>query len=178
MKERKEKPMHGIGFRFMALMFKVRDAVNPPEPFLKETGMKEGDIILDYGCGPGSFVIAAAKIVGEKGKVYAVDFHPRAIKVVTKKAEKNGYRNIETIKTDCETGLKKNSIDIVIMYDVIHMLKEPENILTEMQRVLKKDGILSVTNPHLREKDIISKVEGNSKFKLAEKSEKTYSFTS
>jgi len=178
MEKNREKPMNTIGFRFMALMFKVRDAVNPPEEFLKETGMKEGDNILDYGCGPGSFVIPAAKIVGEKGKVYAVDIHPRAVKVVAKKAEKKGLGNIETIKTCCETGLKKNSIDIVIMYDVIHMLKEPENILTEMQRVLKKEGILSVTNPHLREKDIITKIEENSKFKLAEKGKKTYSFTS
>ncbi len=178
MTERKEKPMHDIGFRVMALMFKVRDAFSQPEQFLKETGMKEGDKILDYGCGPGSFVIPAAEIVGEKGKVYAVDIHPRAIKVVAKKAEKKGLGNIETIKTSCETGLKKNSIDIVIMYDVIHMLKESENILTEMQRVLKKDGLLSVANPHLREKDIISKVEENSKFKLTEKGEKTYSFTS
>ncbi len=174
--KRKDKPMAGTGFRFMAFMFKFRDMVNPLEKYLKETTMKEGDKILDYGCGPGSFVFPAAEIVGENGKVYATDLHPLAINMIDKKANKKEITNIETIQTNCATGLASNSIDIVLMYDVIHMLKEPKEIFAEIDRVMKPEGILSVTNPHMRERDIITKIVENSDFKLVKQGEKTFSF--
>ena len=166
----------GIGFRFMAFMFRFRDIFNPPEKFLKEAKMKEGDKILDYGCGPGSFVFPAAKIVGENGKVYAADIHPVAIKTIEKRAKKRKMTNIEAIQTNCATRLSSKSIDIILMYDVIHMFKKPDEIFEEMHRVLKQEGILSVANPHIRERDIISKIENNSNFSLADKNNKNYTF--
>lgn len=177
MKEkRKDKPIAGIGFRFMAFMFKFRDMVNPPEKFLIETKMKEGDKILDYGCGPGSFVFPAAEIVGKNGKVYATDLHHLAINMINKKASKKGITNIETIQTNCATGLTSKSIDIVLMYDVIHMFKEPKEIFVEIHRIMKPIGILSVSNPHMRERDIITKIVENGDFKLVKQGEKTFSF--
>ncbi len=168
--------MAGIGFKVMAFMFKFRDMVNSPKKYLKEVEMKEGDKILDYGCGPGSFVFPAAEIVGENGKVYATDLHPLAINMIDKKARKKGITNIETIQTNCVTGLTSKSIDVVLMYDVIHMFKEPKEIFVEIHRVLKPEGILSVTNPHMRERDIITKIVENSEFKLVKQGEKTFSF--
>lgn len=62
------------------------------------------------------------------------------------------------------------------MYDVIHMFKEPKEIFTEMHRVLKPKGILSVCNPHIKERNIITLVEENSDFKLTIKGNKTLTF--
>ncbi|NHK30991.1 MAG: class I SAM-dependent methyltransferase [Asgard group archaeon] len=174
--KRKDKPMSGIGFRLMSLMFQFRDLINPPEKHLKETKMKEGDKILDYGCGPGSFVFSAANIVGEKGKVCAVDLHPLAIKMINKKAVKKELTNIETIQTNCITGLTSKSIDIVLMYDVIHMFNDPIEIFREIHRIIKPNGLLSICNPHMKEKNIIKKIEENSNFKLTSKGDKTFSF--
>ncbi len=56
------------------------------------------------------------------------------------------------------------------------MFKKPDEIFEEMHRVLKQEGILSVANPHIRERDIISKIENNSNFCLADKNNKTYTF--
>jgi len=177
MRERKtDNPIDAVGFRFMSFMFKFRDLVKPPKKFLIETGMKNGDKILDYGCGPGSFVFPAAKIVGKEGKVYAADIHPLAIEIINKKARKKEIKNIETIQTNCATGLPSKSIDIILLYDVIHMFKEPKEIFTEMHRVLKPKGILSVCNPHIKEKNIVTLVEENSDFKLTTKGNKTLSF--
>ena len=173
---RKDKPMNGVGFRFMSFMFKFRDLVIPPKKLLIETGMKEGDKILDYGCGPGSFVFSAAKIVGKEGKVYAADMHPLAIEIINEKARKKEIKQIETIQTNCDTGLPSKSIDIILLYDVIHMFKEPKEIFTEMHRVLKPKGILSVCNPHIKERNIVSLIEENSNFKLTVKGDKTLSF--
>lgn len=55
---------------------------------------------MDYGCGIGSFTFPAASLVGEKGKVYALDKQPVAIKGVEEKAKKEGFLNIATILSD------------------------------------------------------------------------------
>jgi len=43
------------------------------EIFLAEIGIRKGQIVLDFGCNEGNYTIPAARIIGEKGKVYAID---------------------------------------------------------------------------------------------------------
>ncbi|MDP2720185.1 MAG: hypothetical protein U1D67_05650 [Dehalococcoidia bacterium] len=62
-----------FGFRLMSLEFKLRDFVRPRDSILKEVGIKTGFKVLDYGCGPGAYVIAVAELVGGTGKIYALD---------------------------------------------------------------------------------------------------------
>ena len=170
------KPMNSFAFRSMALMFKVRDLFNRPEKYLKEATITEGKIVLDYGCGPGSFVFPASEMVGNLGKIYAVDIHPTAIKMIDKKVKRKNITNIVTIQTDCATNLPNNYVDVVLLYDIIHMLNNIDEILTELTRILKPEGILSVSNPHMKEENIILKITNNNQFKLFNNGEKTFSF--
>lgn len=94
MNEQKDKPMSNIAFRFMSLGFRLRDWFTNPSKVLARIGIKERQTVLDFGCGPGSYTIPAARIVGEKGRVYALDIHPLAIKTVEKKARKQRLTNI------------------------------------------------------------------------------------
>jgi hypothetical protein len=48
----------------MAFTFKIRDFFRPRRDIVKEVGIKEGFHVLDYGCGPGSYVTAVAELVG------------------------------------------------------------------------------------------------------------------
>ncbi|MHA1751653.1 MAG: SAM-dependent methyltransferase, partial [Candidatus Helarchaeota archaeon] len=64
--------MSELGFKMMAFFFRIRDLFSPPIKKIKLLNIKKGSIILDYGCGPGSFSIAAAQLVGNTGKVYAL----------------------------------------------------------------------------------------------------------
>lgn len=164
------------GFKVMAFLFKIRDKRNPPKELLEEAGVKKGKQVVDYGCGPGSFVFPTAEMVGPKGKVIAIDKHPLAIQTIEKQSERKGLTNIQTILTDCDTKISSESIDIVLLYDVIHLFKEPKRILTEMYRVLKRSGLLSVSNPHMKKEDILKKIVENSDFKLVKQGEKTFSF--
>jgi len=63
-------------FRFMTLALKIRDIFKSPVNVLKEANIKVGDTVLDFGCGPGSYSLAAAKLSGESGKIYSLDKHP------------------------------------------------------------------------------------------------------
>ncbi len=169
--------MSSIWFRLMALEFKIRDYRKPRANILKEVGIKQGFQVLDFGCGPGGYVLPASKLVGETGEVHALDVTPLAIKMVKGLIEKNGLKNVETILSDCATGLPDKSLDVVMLYDVLHGLEDKQAVLKELHRVLKPDGLLSFNDHHLKEPDIILMVTGSKLFKLLKKDEYTYSFS-
>lgn len=53
----------------------------PPDQTLRKLGIKEGEIIADIGCGIGYFTLPASKMVGEKGKIYAMDISAEMLQV-------------------------------------------------------------------------------------------------
>ena len=159
--------MSNFHFKLMAFGFKFRDMFMPPKKLVEQAGIKPGFHVLDYGCGSGSYSIASAEIVGESGRVYALDIQPLAVKMVKDKVRKKGLKNIDTILSDCATGLPDESIDFVILYDIYHELSKPESILQELHRVLKPDGKLSFSDHHLKEG--ANQIESKGLFKLSEK---------
>ncbi len=135
--------------------------------------VKEGQTFLDYGCGTGSFTIPAARMVGTRGKVYALDCFPRQLEIVEEKSRKEGLTNIETIPSDRKTGLPDECIDIIWMCDVLHEVKERRAVLEELHRVLRKEGILAIYDG-MRER-ILNYTEGL--FFLTMKDGKLHKFT-
>ena len=169
--------MSDFHFRFMSLGYKFRDLMLPRKNVLDEIGIVVGSCVLDYGCGPGSYSVIAAEMVGAAGKVYALDIHPLAIQRVQNIAAKKRLTNIETISSDCATGLGNNSVDVVLLYDIFHGLSAPDAALEELHRVLKSDGILSFTDHHMKENEIVSGVTDRGLFKLLRKGKTTYNFS-
>ncbi len=168
--------MSDFDFQFMSLGYKFRDFFLPRMNILKEVGIKLGFNVLDYGCGPGSYIIPLAKLVGESGKVYAFDIHPLAIQKVQDIASKKQLANVETILSDCKTGLPDNTLDAVLLYDAFHHLSAPDLVLKELYRVLKPDGILSFGDHHISKKEIMAGVINNRLFRLSRKGQRTYTF--
>ena len=80
-------PEPDLHFRAMFLTYKLRDFFFPRINILREVGIRPGFYVLDYGCGPGSYIVATAELVGESRRIYALDIHP-----------------VETILSDCKAG--------------------------------------------------------------------------
>jgi len=171
-----DKPVSNFHFKLMSFGFKFRDLFLPRKNILKEVGIKPEFHVLDYGCGPGDYIIAAAELVGKSGKIYALDIHPLATQTVQNIASKKRLTNVETICSDCKTGLPDNSVDVVLLYDTFHMLNDSYGVLEELHRVLKSNGILSFSDHHLKEDEIISKMTDKSLFRVLTKGNRTYSF--
>jgi ubiquinone/menaquinone biosynthesis C-methylase UbiE len=171
-----DKPMPNVSFRLMSFVFKIRDSLKPRRDILTEADLKPGLCVLDYGCGPGSYTVIAAELVGATGKVYALDIHPLASKRVQNLASKKGLTNIETILSDCATGLETGSVDVVLLYDAFHLLGDPNAVSQELHRVLRPGGMLSFSDHHMKEDEIVSKVTKTGLFRLLRKGEKTHSF--
>ena len=145
------KPKSNLDFKLMALMYKFRDLRLPRINILNEVGIKSGFSVLDYGCGPGSYIVPLAKLVGTSGKIYALDIHPVAIEKIRNMSLKKGLVNVNTIHSDCQTGLPDNSINVILLYDIFHDLSNKNEVMKELHRILKPDGILSFSDHHLKE---------------------------
>jgi ubiquinone/menaquinone biosynthesis C-methylase UbiE len=165
-----------IHFRLMAFGFWFRDLFNPPENKLREAGINPGERVLDFGCGPGSYSLAAARMVGESGEVYALDIHPLAIKSVTRKALRKGLRNIISVFPDNDSPFQDKCLDVILLYDVFHEVKAKDKVMTALYRMLCDNGVLSFSDHHLGEKEIVDAVTQGGYFKLVKKGKKTYTF--
>ena len=168
--------MANVWFQLMAWEFKIRDYFRPRMDIVGEVGLTTGFKVLDYGCGPGGYVLPVSQTIGESGRLYALDALPIAIEMVKKIISKNQLKNVETILSDCSTGLPKDELNAVLLYDTFHDLEDQKAVLIELSRVLKPDGILSFSDHHLKENEIISGVTGSGLFELQKKSAHTYTF--
>jgi ubiquinone/menaquinone biosynthesis C-methylase UbiE len=170
------KPKSNLDFKLISLAYKFRDVFFPRIKILGEAEIKPGSYVLDYGCGPGGYIIPLVKLVGEEGKIYVLDFHPLAIRRAQRIASDNRLKNMETIYSNCKTGLPDNSLDMVLFYDTFHDLDAPNEVLKELYRVLKPNGILSFSDHHMKENEIVSKISNGGLFRLLRKGKRTYSF--
>jgi ubiquinone/menaquinone biosynthesis C-methylase UbiE len=114
-----------------------------PEKELSKLSISNGQTVLDFGCGIGSFTLPLAHLVGAGGKVFALDREPSALKVVRRAAKRKGLTQIETILSDHDTGLPARSVDLALFIGVLPHLEDAMPVLAELHRVLKPGGILA-----------------------------------
>lgn len=176
MKKTEEKPQSGISFKGMAVMFKVRDLLAPRKNVVKEAGIRPGHHVLDFGCGPGGYIYPASKLAGPTGTIYALDVNHLALESVRKIAAQKKINNLITILSNNKTSLPDTSIDVVLLYDVFHQLKNRDDVLKELHRVLKPNGTLSMSDHHMKRTAIISDITGGGLFRLFKKGKKVYNF--
>jgi ubiquinone/menaquinone biosynthesis C-methylase UbiE len=132
---------------------------------LIRTGIREDQVVLDFGCGSGNYSIPAAKIVRDKGKVYALDKDAYKLRELARRAKSDGLNNIETIETGGEpnSGLEDSSVDAVLLYDIFWYFPVTDptlaRLLKEAYRVLRDDGLLSVFPEHVEIEELRQEIE-------------------
>lgn len=114
-----------------------------PEAVVDELELDEGITVADFGCGSGYFSLPIAKKIGE-GTVYSFDILPQSLESVESRAKTQGITNIVGQRANLEkpegSKLPEQSVDWVIMKDMLFQNKDKAAILKEAQRVLKGKG--------------------------------------
>ncbi|MBN2223268.1 MAG: class I SAM-dependent methyltransferase [Deltaproteobacteria bacterium] len=169
--------LKNLDFHLMAAMLWFRYRSSLPAEAIAEAGVKPGNTVLDFGCGSGGFSTRASHVAGKNGRVYALDINPLAATYVARRAKKKGLNNIQTITSGLKTGLADKSVNVVLLYDILHHLTEPGPILAELSRVLKDSGRLSASDHHLTDDQIIAGITTSGYFRFEEKGKRTYSFS-
>ena len=118
--------------------------------FLKTIGIQRDQRVLDFGSRYGIYSIPAAKLVGKRGMIYVVDKNKKYLDTLLSTAKKNGLDNIKTIVSSDETLFPINDqyIDVILLFDVLHLIDDRKKLLSEIYRVLKLGGIFSVYPKH------------------------------
>jgi ubiquinone/menaquinone biosynthesis C-methylase UbiE len=161
--------MPDLAFRIMALIFKIRDIFIQKDKLLDEFGIRQGQSVVDYGCGPGSYIRKASELVGTGGKVYAIDIHELAIESVKKRISKENLHNVTALVVSKERcPLNDNSIDLIYALDMFHMVANPIIFLRELNRISKPDGILFIDNGHQKRDTAKTKITSSGTWKITE----------
>jgi ubiquinone/menaquinone biosynthesis C-methylase UbiE len=112
--------------------------------------VRPGDTVLDIGCGPGFFTIPLARLVGESGRVIAVDIQPGMIERTRREAEKAGLAaRVRAVLAD-GTGLPPvEPADLALVFWMAHEVKDPEKLFEGIRAALKPEGRLLLVEPRL-----------------------------
>ncbi|MDP1854195.1 MAG: methyltransferase domain-containing protein [Candidatus Omnitrophota bacterium] len=126
---------------------------NNPQPFVE---LKEGEAVLDLGCGAGldlyfyakaasqrgsGLAFNIAKAAGEKGKVYGLDISEAMVEKARKNMELTGIKNVE-VKAGHSDNLPfaDNFFDLVASNGIYNLSPDKEAVMREVFRVLKTGG--------------------------------------
>ncbi|MCX8129946.1 MAG: methyltransferase domain-containing protein [Clostridia bacterium] len=100
--------------------------------------------VVDLGCGDGYISRAVSGMVD---KVIAIDISSKMLELLNKKAAEAGIKNIETIETEAqEVPLKDSIADVVFASMFLHHIEEPEEIIQEMYRIVRPEGIAVIAD--------------------------------
>lgn len=134
---------------------KIRDSGMPEaavwegffEPFRvldRLGGIGDSDEIAEFGCGYGTFTIAAAQMT--KGTVTGLDMEPDMLRATAARAAMLGLRNVRTVERDFVaegSGLADASLDYAMLFNILHGTT-PVELLQEARRVLRVGGRVGV----------------------------------
>ena len=117
-----------------------------PVKTLKIANVQPGQTILEVGCGTGFFTIPAAQIVGDEGRIIALDASSDYLKTVASKVRSAELTNVEIIQRDAlTTELEAETMDMALLFGVLPFPLLPlDKLLPEMHRVLKPGASMSV----------------------------------
>ncbi len=128
----------------MPILSQVKSNLINPDEVLRRVGVKAGMQVGDLGCGNGYFTLAAARLVGDSGRVFAVDVLKSCLDTVRREAERNNLLNIVTVWSNLEivgaTNIPEASLDLVIIKNSLYQSTNRQNFIQEAERLLKNNG--------------------------------------
>ncbi len=119
-------------------MYESFTGANNPQPFVE---LKEGEVVLDLGCGAGLDLYFYAKVVGASGKVYGLDISEDMVNKAKKNLDEIGIKNAE-IKDGHSDNLpfKDSFFNVVASNGIYNLSPDKEKVMREVFRVLKPGG--------------------------------------
>ena len=125
---------------------RLRARLSDPTKKLRAAHLQPGQTVLEVGCGTGFFTVPAARLIGDDGRLLAMDVMAGYLDQVAEKVRRAGLHNVQLVKRDAlHTGLDAASVDVVLLFGVLPFPSLPlDRLLPEMHRVLAPQGNLAV----------------------------------
>jgi ubiquinone/menaquinone biosynthesis C-methylase UbiE len=127
------------------LLIPLRSILLSPRNLIQRLDIEENHKVLEIGPGPGYFSSHVAKKL-ERGRLVLLDIQQEMLDLSKKRLDKRKLENVDYSLTDGDSlDLESNDFDRVFMVAVIGEVDNKDSYLREIHRVLKDDGMLSIT---------------------------------
>jgi len=127
------------------LLIPFRNIFLSPKKLIQRLDLKDDHYVLEIGPGPGYFSVNMAKTL-KNGKLVLLDIQQEMLNIAKKRLQKRKIENVEYMLCDgVNFDLGNESFDRVFMVTVIGEIENKENYLSEIHRILKIDGVLSIS---------------------------------
>ena len=109
--------------------------------------LEPGQVVLDLGCGAGTDLLIAARMVGPEGRGIGVDMTPAMLDRARVSAAEMGLQNVELHRSLIESlPLPDEVVDVVISNGVIDLVPDKDAVFAEIDRVLRPGGRLQLAD--------------------------------
>ena len=124
-----------------------RDRWQQPDRIMDALGIADASVVADVGAGAGWFTVRLARRVGPNGIVYAQDVQPQMLAAISRRVEREGLGNVETILGEGDDPkLPEDAIDAVLMVGVVREVPNLEALFANLRRALKPQGRIGVVD--------------------------------
>ncbi len=112
--------------------------------------LRESDVVLDYGCATGALTFAIADLVQT---VEGIDISSKMIALAQRNADAQQIANTRfTQATIFNTLHQDGSFDLVLAFNILHLLENAQSAMQKIHQLLKPEGLFISTTPCLGEK--------------------------
>lgn len=118
---------------------------------LRAVGVGHGQVVGDLGCGgKGYFTLQAAKMVGDKGIVYAFDILKSALSSVASRARMERLENVSTVWTNLEipgaAQVQDGRLDLALLFNILYQAEHRDRVMQEAVRLVRPGGTIAVVD--------------------------------
>jgi len=118
-----------------------RDVYQKPTEVLSALNLRKGDVVADIGSGSGYFAVRLAPLVGESGRILAVDVSPEMVVYLNRRIRDSGLKNVQTILAAPDDPLLSDgSVDLFFVCNTWHHIENRDPYLRLMKKALKPGG--------------------------------------
>ena len=112
--------------------------------------LEASDIVLDYGCGTGT---VSCELAGQVKEIHAIDISSKMIEIAKEKATDGKVANVNFVQTDIfDKRYEKETFDVVLGFNMLHTVPNPQDVVKQIQELLKPEGLFISVTPCLQEK--------------------------
>ena len=112
--------------------------------------LKDSDTVLDYGCGTGTASCQFSSLVKD---IHAIDISSKMIAISQAKAAHGKIENVNFEQADIFDGkYSKESYDVILAFNMLHTVPNPQNVVLQINELLKPEGLFISVTPCLRQK--------------------------
>lgn len=122
-----------------------RDDWQKPDEVIALLGLVEGAQVADVGAGGGYFTFKLARVVGDRGRIFAVDVDEDMVAYLEERAEADGVANVEVILGELDDPLLPDGrIDLVFTSNTYHHIEQQSDYFARLRTDLAPGGRVAI----------------------------------